>query len=252
MSTAVLDYRSIIQPKVQYRLWNPAPTPVERDVSAVAFVIPAEGTLDVFGLPAATTDGKGNALPRGSSSYREALSAEQILVHLVGEDGRSGKLGPLGVRCLFGDERDELVKEEGREAWKLWQYQCDLKAEYAHNKAVQNAKEHGQPPPVPTRETRERMSRRAAFERESQVVASHPCPSCNWPCFSEQELSSHDQTTHQRGSAVEATASPVSTEIAELKATVAALQSIVAAALTVNATKARRGRKPKAASEEAA
>lgn len=251
MSTAVLDYRSIIQPKVQYKLWNPAPNDVERDVSAVTFVIPAGGTLDITGLPAAVTDGKGNALPRGSSSYREALSAEQILSHLVGEDGRTGKLGPLGVRCLFGDERDELVKEEGRETWELWQYQNDLRAEYAHNKAIQTAKEAGLPPPPPTRETREKIARRVAYERDSQVVPTHPCPSCQWPCFSEDELRSHDISTHQRGT-LTTEASPVSTEIAELKATVAALQSIVAAALTVNATKARRGRKPKAASEEAA
>lgn len=251
MSTAVngsLNYREIIQPKAQFRLYNPAPIPVERDFAAQTYVIPAQGELAIYGLGASHTNTRGEGLPKGSASWRDAVPAEVIVAHFIGEDGRSGALGPLGVRCLFGDERDVEVRAEAAEAWKLWEYKSDLKEEAAHNKAVQNAKENGIPLPVATIRTREAIRRRAEFEKETAVIASHPCQ-CGYPCFSADELNSHTLSTHNRASAQPEGNS--SAEVDVLKAQIAALTAAVQTMAAVQGAKARRGR-PKKSTEEAA
>lgn len=252
MSTAVqpLDFNEIVQPKAQYRLYNPAPVEVSQDFSGDSYTIPSKGEIAIHDLPASTVNSVGRPIERGSAGYRESVPAIKIVQHFVGEDGRSGKLGPLGVRCLFGDARDALVRAEADQTFELFQYQTDLKTEYAHNKAIQNAKEFGQPPPVPRESVRKAIERRVAYEKNNKgaVIPSHPCQQCNWPFWSEQERSTHIQTTHADGRGVGTQSAAPSSDLAALQAQIELLTKIVAG----QSAPKKRGRKPKDQAPEAA
>ena len=234
MSAApVIDFEALLKPKVEFRLYNPCPEPVEQDFDSWTYVIPAKGFLEIAGRPSHPHP---DPRLKGSPGYRDfPIEAKDIVKHLVGEDGRSGKLGQRGVRVLFGDSRDEAVIAEADAAAAEWQYRCDLQTEYAHNKSNTNLKEQGIAPAPPSARVQDAIRRRVEYEKGNNTRATHPCPECEWPFYSEQEVSSHIESTHKRA----VVSAPVSggADVAALEAKVELLTRLL------TAPKAKRGRK---------
>ena len=243
MSAAALDFRQIIQPKAGYTLGNPSTQAREFDYGGNTYVLPGRnedwsaknpelygagpGTLRIYGKP-------------GAKPF--PITADEIVIYAVGHDGRTGKLGPAGVRVLFGDARDELVWEEGANVWREKQYQNDLSIQYAHQKAVAVAKEAGHPIPHPDTKVRDAMARVASFQAENGVNSPFTCQECGWPFNEAEKLATHMQTSHLgQGSAVAVPSS--NGEVEALKAALKA-QSEQMAALTNLVTQALTPRKP--------
>jgi hypothetical protein len=186
MSTSVLDLSTLIAPKPVYRIYNPAAREVSCDYASKTWRIPAKSTL-------AITDTR----VRGNDKEPPVLlDARSILIALVGEDGRSGKLGELGVRPLFGDARDDLVKQEADEAHKENHYQVCLGIKLTHMSRIAKEREAGVAPTPPSLRVREAMEYVAKVERERGLTGAATCQECGWALATEADLKAHIANIH--------------------------------------------------------
>lgn len=203
MSTAVATNRHKYRPRDEARLWNPSPQRVERDFNGDTYVLPARdedlgngpGVLVVHGKPSRPAPEH----KRGQAGYfDQPILASDIVDHLVGTDGISGKLGKWGVREIFGGPEDEAIKAEAIKAHDEYRYWQDCQIEYDHNRAVQVAKDAGLMPPQPSPQVREAQLRRRKYESEAGLVVPFPCPTCNEPFREQTALDAHIQVVHSR------------------------------------------------------
>jgi hypothetical protein len=212
------DYKSVLKPRDFLTVFNPSKEVIQRDFGGNTYVFPAEATVEISGVTHTKHNREGNLEP----FY---IQAATVVAHFLGEDGRSGHLGPLGVRVLSGDpDTDEQIKAEARQVLKERMYLNDIATRAAHLASVKVAKDGGQPAPSPSRPTLEAYQRIAAYEAANgQFNAPFKCAECAIPFFEAALKDAHD-AAHHVGRA-QATSS--NGEVEALKATVAALTQLV-------------------------
>lgn len=179
------DYSAIIRPTIQYELYNPSRQGVQFMFDGRPYNVPAVNEKWTGRDPASgqeITYPKLGVLPvwtptsapgRGRIEY----NARDIVEFACGSDGVSGSVGALGIRPLFGDERDELVEEEALSSHaerRLIEAQDTIRK---HELMVAAAKAEGAPPPFPSRKVQEAYSTRQAIE--SNISFAAYCPVCN-------------------------------------------------------------------------
>jgi hypothetical protein len=209
MSAAAIDYRSMIRPTVAFRLFNPSPVAVEGIHNGRFYRVPAcdEHYVDRTVAPPQEYPEPG-VLPISGYEYNETvgrvperriITAEDIVIHLTGEDGVSGQLGPRGIRLLYtvGDERNDAIKKEALEAYKTKTYE-DAGATIAAFEAMNNKRvEFKQNPMPPTPKVREAYRYRAEVERGDTVQrADFSCPKCYEGITTETLLRDHITELH--------------------------------------------------------
>jgi hypothetical protein len=200
MSTQALDYREIINPTVQFELYNPSDDDVEFQYDGNPYVIPANhrkaeiidprtgrvalypkpGVLPIIGIP-----------PRPG---RWPVEARKIVEFVCGHNGRGGVLGKAGVRPLFQDGRDALVKEEARRGWAenaLYNYQERTRA---WETEVEQRKAQGLPVPRPGHDVMKAY--RKLGEMQAITFEKFSCPVCNWGFLEEIDVNVHVVTHH--------------------------------------------------------
>ncbi len=179
-------YEEIIRPTLQYELYNPSDRTIEFGFDGNTFKIPAHNKHWVGKNP---NDPTGPALvypkpgvlpiwtPAAVPGKKLEYGARDILAFACGPDGISGSVGPLGVRPLFSDERDELVIEEGQTAWAERKVIEAQDTKRKHEVAVADAKAQGVPPPFPGKRVLEAYQMINAYE--TQIGFKYLCPVCN-------------------------------------------------------------------------
>jgi hypothetical protein len=250
MSSELVDYSGLtIAPQVFYA-YNAQETEIQHDVAGKTHrFCPKDEDRHGLGPGITPISAIPGRLPEGKT-----LEARSVVVHLFGEDGRSGPMAKAGVRLLTGDpKKDPHVIKEAEDAANEKRY-TDARAKIRwHEKAVLAAKEAKVDPPIPGKDTLEAY--KFVREHDGGVVATHPCPVCNHPAYSEGERLGHLQDIHGINAAEE---TPSEVVIATAKAErlvdsdavsvqLKALQDQVAA-LTA---KPKRGRPRKVAHAEA-
>ncbi len=193
-----LNYQTILNPTIQYELYNPADEPMEFGYNGETYVLPGaedfwvgrdaqtgqlmeytrEGVLPVFGRP------------------DQRIEALTIVKHATGDDGRSGHVGVNGVRPLFGDERDEEVIREAREAYvekRRYDYEAMTRAWEAEVAlALQQRREPGRPP----RRVRDAYEWLRRNEQKGGVKIS--CPVCYAGFPNDVQVDAHMLADHKR------------------------------------------------------
>ena len=196
---APINFSEILTPTVQYELYNAADVAIEGECGGEVYRVPAnhefhqirnEATGQIVGQYP-----KPGVLPITSNGR---LSAIAIIRHLVGEDGRSGKIGIMGIRALFQDpEKDKLVKREAMETWVEKRRSDALARTRAHEQAVARAQEAKLDIPRPNRQVQADY----LFLREADAAEAlkYQCGVCGWGFAEEREKDIHVVTFH-RGS----------------------------------------------------
>lgn len=188
---AELNYREIIKPTVQYVLYNPWPVEKSADYNGETYRIPA------FNQTAKLKDGSTWATPGELpiAGRPGIVEAKTIVEFIVGPDGRTGALGSIGVRVLFGDERDKAVKKEAHETQRKAEAAIDLQTCRDHEIAVLRAHDAAAPAPVPSQRVMDAYARRQAREEEDLLKAS--CPACNMGFEDQRAVSIHVLSVHK-------------------------------------------------------
>jgi len=200
MSSQQIDYSSIIAPVTSYKLYNPSEEEVSRDFAAKSFRFPPAHE-DRFGLgPGVVAIGdvkiRGHEDQKGYAAV-ETMPALDVVRYFCGHDGRSGKLGVLGIRLLTGNPtQDAQIKAEAREACTEAKYQHCLQLKAAHLSRVQKEKEAGQPLTPPDKTIRDAMAYVAKVDAERGTTALITCPDCGWGLQSNDELPAHIASIH--------------------------------------------------------
>ncbi len=171
-----INFSDLVQPVVQYRLFNPGDKEVEFDFGAETFRIPPNGELLV-------------------RDRRSDLAARDIVIFAVGENGEGGRVGGIGVRPLFGDGRDTEVKRMARQSWLEAQYLAARAIVHAHERAVALAQETGTEAPRPTSKVLEAYKMMAEHENLANFAAS--CPICNLGFHDAKEVDGHIMAIHK-------------------------------------------------------
>lgn len=172
-----LDYTEIIKPVVQYGLYNPWPTERSFDFGGKCYRMPAKSVTPIYDRPDV------------------GATALNVLSFAVGKTGREGVVGSIGVRALFGDARDQLVKQEAHQAQKEKESIDDLETCRSHELMVLRAQEAAAAPPRPSQRVMDAYKRRAAREDEEQMKFS--CPACNTGFKDQHEVSVHVVALHK-------------------------------------------------------
>src|SRR6185436_11330637 len=144
--TAREIYAQLSQKKLALYLYNPSDKPIQGRFDSHDYTLPPAneawikvkkgrvvdqyhepGVLPIYGY--VTSEDK--LSPKEQELHPEVkvieVTPENIVEHLVGPDGVSGQLGPLGVRRLVGDpELDEILKQDARQTWLLKSYEDDV------------------------------------------------------------------------------------------------------------------------------
>lgn len=124
------------------------------------------------------------------------ITVLDVLLHLLGDDGRRGPLGDCGVRGLFGDGRDEAIKAEADRRWREVKYRDCYARQQAHYDRVRKQKEAGLPPTPPDRETIQAMEYVAKAHSEDGMTARWMCSTCNMRATSAEGLDAHRRGLH--------------------------------------------------------
>jgi hypothetical protein len=178
------NYSEIIRPVLQYELYNPAAHTIEFSFDAQVYKVPARdkhwrgrdpytGEFVTYPKPGILPIWTPTAVPGKKIEY----NARDIIIFACGPDGISGSVGPLGIRPLFGDDRDELVAEEAQSAWAEHHLSASMQIIRSHEMKVAEAKAAGNPPPFPGRQVLDAYAFRKAYE--SRVSFKYTCPVCN-------------------------------------------------------------------------
>lgn len=197
-----LDFSSIIAPEVRFELYNPDPDePIYESFAAEMYVIPPSTqrlvTLDPFSHEQSVYP-KPGVCPIFDRNERRGfpIPAQKIVEHFCGTDGRSGTIGGRGVRPLFGDERDQAVIAEAKEAFLRFRDQEDLVMIRDHENRVMIARENATPPPRPTPQVMAAYQRSA--QRDETNLFKFSCEVCNGPFATEQEMLVHVVSVHKK------------------------------------------------------
>ena len=146
--------------------------------------------------------------------------ARVVLDFLLGDDRRSGAIGKAGVRPMTGNaEIDEQLKAEARKQWLEKKYFDAINMIRTHETAVAKAASAGTPGPEYTKRLAEAYKDKAEYERAGFVaVATHPCPVCNAPHYTQEQVDVHLETFHNQKPAALAAAAPASDAVVNLLA----------------------------------
>lgn len=218
MATAV-DYSAFLRPVGKAYIYNPGKR-TERGVAGETLTIPAksEKYLDVLreqgrekylrpeekseleALPPGVrpitdmqTEIHGNK--REGKRDKMMLSASDVLVHLLGDNGRSGSCGEWGVRILLGDPRqDPSVIREAEDTYKKKLYAHALARIAAHQKQNEKNVAAGLPPAAPTPELLELYKLDAQAKRGG--MTGPICDVCHFPTSGDEEMAAHKTEFH--------------------------------------------------------
>lgn len=219
-----LDYRGKISPIPQFYLFSPADERLEAMVNAETLTFPKTDELACAvywtrldhcegdrharrcpwrDAPARPLEGvlpvreqPGYPDPKTGTMQR-AMTAQQIVKELIGEDGTLGKLGKRGIRILFGDERDDLARQDSRVAWREAKYHICLALKNSHMAINQKQREADLPGLAPSKRVMEAMSYVAQYEAEFNPKARYACPECNWPFVEKNQRDAHIVAQHR-------------------------------------------------------
>jgi hypothetical protein len=189
MSVAAIDYRQFIEPVVEYRIYNPSLTPIEAMHNGRVYRVPGREQFYFDPITRRNYDEPGvlpirgyvDKVRVGREIEDRPITAREIVVHLTGEDGVTGKLGVSGVRLLPPpeDERAEMVRQEALAANEAKTY-ADAGYTITAFEAM-NAKriEAKQPPLPPNKRQEEAYAYRAMVDAKGSVKhEAFTCPRC--------------------------------------------------------------------------
>jgi len=218
-----LDYRTKISPRPQFYLFSPADERLEAMVNAESLIFPktdeiacvvystrldrCEGARHARRCPWRDADAQplegvlpireqpGYPDPKTGTLLR-AMTAQQIVKELIGEDGTLGKLGKRGVRILFGDQRDDMARQDSRIAWREAKYGICLALKNSHMAINQKQREADLPGLAPSKRVMAAMQYVAQYESEFNPQAKYACPECSWQFQEKNERDSHIVAQH--------------------------------------------------------
>lgn len=200
---APIDFSEITRSPVQYELYNPDPdNEVHADFNGEPYTFPRAGEKHVgvnpYTLQKEEYPEPGVCPIRDDLRRREhPVTAKDIVKFFCGEDGRSGVVGVLGIRPLFGDpKRDEAVKAEAFAALVARRDEETAIAIQNHEMAVAAAREAGDAPPRPSMQVLHAYDWRDLRETEQMVRVS--CPICNHGFREESEMYAHVVARHKK------------------------------------------------------
>lgn len=178
---------------------------------------------------------------RGSAK----MSAEEIVKFFLGDDGRSGDMGRAGLRPMSGEpEKDALIRAEAQKAWAEKTYFDARNKVRAHESAIDKARVAGTEAPGYSKDIDDAYRTKADYERQGYApAATHPCPVCMAPAYTDAERSIHLRDVHGQAEKKEP-----ATDVAMigLLTQLVESQAQTMARITKLEEKPKRGRPPKA------
>jgi hypothetical protein len=188
-----VDFSRIIQPTIQFELYNPGDEAVTQEVDGEQYTVPgnSEYAYLLRGNGTASRYDKPGVLPITGTGV---LPARTIVEFLVGPDGRSGKIGSRGIRLLIAGYEEQIM-EEAYTAWVDAKRFDAINLTRSHEEANARATANKEPLKRPSRKVMEAYNWLA--ENDSAASLRFSCPICNWGLKYEQELHVHI-TTHHR------------------------------------------------------
>lgn len=201
---ASLDFTEVIRPQRVRELYNPNPeAPVQFAYNAEVYTLPPADKLlqlrDPFTRRKMTWP-KPGVLPLYDIRFsvrgqRFQILADELVEVACGRDGRSGQVGVLGVRPLFGDERDEDVMLEAAEAFGVRRDVEALDRTRTHENNVAAARANGDVPPRPTQQIM--LDYDWLARRDLSRSLRFACEVCNLGFREEQEMLIHTLAHHK-------------------------------------------------------
>lgn len=198
MSSMPINYSEIVSPARPYLIYNPAPYEIVKDYAGYTFRWPPNFEDRGYG-PGVLAVGELKIRGQHDQKYRHAMemvSAQTVAKFFVGEDGLSGTLSPMGVRPLFGDNRDADVRLEADAAFRKHQEVEDLRLTSTFMGAVERMKQQGMTPPPPGPEIMAAMERQRINRAERGGIGAMHCPKCAWALATKEDLDAHTYHYH--------------------------------------------------------
>lgn len=207
--TSTLDYRldfsQIVEPVVQYVLYNPGNDIVRQNYNSFEYVLPPHNKSFYKGLgpgECPILDGKEMLDDKSGKRKFQPIPARYIVHFLVGTDGRSGALGSRGVRVLFRDPvKDEAVKAEAKRVHLKHQYELARYVRAAHELRVKNEQRDGVPVTAPGEVVRKAYQFIQWYEKDhgggEGVASPFPCPKCGLDNQTRNERNAHIEAFHK-------------------------------------------------------
>lgn len=196
------DYKAIIQPTLQYELYNPSNKAIEFAYDNCTYRIPAAHENWVGIDPSDPALGKITYPEPGVmpvwSPIGKRYTAADIVKFACGLDGRTGRvLGIRGVRPLFGEEEEinQLVKQEAQEAYLERQMLIVNQGISAYEQGVAEDTAEGRPPRMMPTVIREFYEQRRAWQ--TLPSTRFACPVCRWQLESEDATWVHILAYHK-------------------------------------------------------
>lgn len=213
MSSVAQMYQGFLGRKVEFRLFNGNPEPVETNYDGQTYVIPGReqfyverktreqwpepGVLPIKGHGGKVFKKKGKVVEQ-----HDPITAQQIIEFIVGPDGVTGKLGRAGVRVLLpdGDEdgRNDLIRKDAIETADKKRYEDAQGIVRTFERANARRIEFKQDPLPPNDVQRAAYKFIAQKDAEGSVQAfAFSCPKCFDGARTTEELRNHITTIHK-------------------------------------------------------
>lgn len=202
MATELVDYSGLTLSPQKYYAYNAMDEERQFDIAGKTIRFCPRGE-DRYGAgPGVTPLTSIPGREPGPKGRMGPLEARNVVVFFFGADGRSGPVAKAGIRLLTGDPTKDPAVIKEAEAAAVEKRYLDMKAKVRwHEKACMAAKEAKVDPPIPSKDVLEAY--KFVREHEGGVIATHPCPVCNHPAYSEGERLGHLQDIHGIAAATE-------------------------------------------------
>jgi hypothetical protein len=198
-----LDFKEIVSPVVQFVLYNPANFTIHQDYNGYTYTLPPHNKIYYPGLgpgECPVTDGVEAVGDKSGIKKRQPIPARLIMRFLLGPDGRSGELGGRGVRSLFRDHRDVLVKAEAQRVFQAAHYTAMRYIAAAHELRTKHEREQGVPLTPPTFSVQQAYQYIRWYEAEHGTIdapiSRFPCTKCGWAHDNAGDRDAHIMAMH--------------------------------------------------------
>lgn len=190
-------------PTYELRVYNPCEEEVEADYAGETYRIPAMSDVAVIPKGSHRLWDSNQTSAHGIGGWKLVpVTAEEVVRYMVGDDGRSGRLGARGIRLLDprgdGNGINDKIRGEAREAWLRKQEDNDQAWVKAHEDTVRKALELGMKnPPEPDQKTLAAY-RRLRERRAAGVSTEKPfrCTRCGLGVMTQADLDQHAEDFH--------------------------------------------------------
>lgn len=192
------DYGTLFNPTVVFELYNPAEAPHRFSYDGVDYVIPGKDQhwegRDPFTRKAIRWPRAG-VLPLWDRADGRTPAAK-IAKFAVGKDGYSSRVSAIqGVRLLFGDDRDEDVTSEAREAYTERHLQITEERVRQWESYVANQRSTGQAVRPMPRKVREAYNFRSSHY--GALANRYACEICQWSYPEQVQVYAHTIAFHK-------------------------------------------------------